>query len=113
MKTAELLKTLGVYNSHNFYEDQPYISQRVKHDSRDVVPSSWQIHKRGVSFSSAWYDYGAKTFSYGGIGSNREALAAAKNWAEQKFGFVEWKRDPFGSYGREEVRRETVEGVTG
>jgi hypothetical protein len=111
-KLTDKLRERGVFNPHNFYGPQPYIGQRVKGGSRDVVPSSWQVHKAGLSLSTAWYDYGAKSFSYSGVASRKEALAEAIAWASERFGIKNWAKDPFGSYGDAEYIRNRIKELT-
>lgn len=100
-KLIDQLRKVQVYNPHNFYGNQPFISLRVNHGSGDVLPSAWRVNKAGEKLSDAWYDYGAKSFSYGSREDKKDQLEAAKAWASEKFGITCWMRDPFGSYGEE------------
>ena len=70
----------------------------------------WKVVKRGVKLSDAWYDYGAKSFSYSDREAKKEQFEVAKRWASKKFGIKTWLRDPFGSFGEASfVMRRTAE----
>jgi hypothetical protein len=96
-KLTEQLRSRGIHNSYDFYEQEPWISWTAN-GGRSVLPAWWAVYKRGRNLGSAWYDHGAKTFS--GRKRDKEVLAEAQRWASVEFGGIkEWARDPFGSYG--------------
>jgi len=101
-KVITRLRELKVFNPYDFYQNQPYIYRRVSGGSRDVVPSSWNVVKRGTSLSDAWYDEGEMAFVYQGYSDVQNKLVEAQKWASVKFCIKEWMRDPFGSYGSKE-----------
>lgn len=111
-KLTEKLNAIGMHNSYEFFVDEPYIYISLRGGSRDVIPSSYKVSKCGVSLSEAWYDYGAKSFSFCNRESKKEALEEAKKWAREKFGITEWARNPFGDYGDANFIQRRIEELT-
>lgn len=96
-KTVDLLRTVGVYNSSEFYGPTPYLIFRASY-APDPIPSGWVVIQRGVDLNDGWghwSDRDGKMF----VGGKRGSLEPALAWARERFEIAEWKRDPFGSYG--------------
>ena len=100
-KTQDLLRTVRVFNDHEFFGEQPYIVcyPRV---ARGVTPASWLVFKRGEDLGKAWYDNKGPRFSYSCRESKQDAFEDAKKWTGKRFKIKTWKRGPFGGYGERE-----------
>ena len=97
-KVVIRLREQQVFNPHDFYAGQPYLSKHIG-ASRDVRGSHWAVVKEGMNLGSHWTDNNAKTFPYGSREDAKRALSEAMEWASEKFSVEEWDRDPFGCYG--------------
>ena len=97
-KVVIRLREQQVFNPHDFYAGQPYLSKHIG-ASRDVRGSHWAVVKEGMNLGRHWTDNNTKTFPYRSRESEKRALADAQKWARTKFGIEEWARDPFGCYG--------------
>lgn len=104
-KLTEELRTVGVFNSHGFYNGQEprgqvFIGYRTE-DGRSPFSSRWLVYRIGFKTDPGahWSDNGNRSFIPHGRHSRKEALAEAQAWAGKRYGIGEWKRDPFGSYG--------------
>ena len=71
------------------------------------------VCKPGENLAGHWADYGSKCFLVWGRKDRADKLSAAKMWASDKFGIVEWARDPFGSYGEAAYVKEHVKFLLG
>jgi hypothetical protein len=108
-KLTEALRARGVYNSWEFFGNEPYISF-CSADSRACRPATFSVHKRDKKLSDAWYDYGAKSFCFSGGEGKKEAFAEAQAWASNHFNIQAWARNAFGEWGEAEfVRMRTAE----
>lgn len=100
-KLTESFQTVRVFNSFEFYgHGRPYIAFAPR---AGAFPAKWQVHRPGFKTDpdAHWGDHGSKTFSASGKG-DAVAQQKALDWASERYGIKEWKRDPFGSYGETE-----------
>jgi len=111
-KIIKHLRELRVFNSFDFYGDEPYID-RYATDYRSVTPSYWAVIKRGEKLADAWYARWMKMFSYHDRDGVQPALERALVWASEKFGVKEWTCDPFGSYGSKEYVERRLKELLG
>jgi hypothetical protein len=108
-KLTDALNARGFHNSWEFFGNEPYVSFYAA-QSRACHPATFRVHKRDKKLSDAWYDYGAKSFSFSGRAGKKQALAEAQEWASNHFNIKEWARNPFGEWGEIEfVRKRIVE----
>jgi hypothetical protein len=97
-KLTDKLNARGFHNSWEFFVNEPYIAF-YSAESRMCHPATGRIHKRDKKLSDAWYDYGAKSFSFSGREGKAQAFAEAQAWASNHFNIKEWARNPFGEWG--------------
>ncbi len=108
-KLTDKLNARGFHNSWEFFMNEPYISFYPA-KSQACRPATFRIHKRDQKLSDAWYDYGAKSFSFSGQQGKKEAFAKAQAWASSHFDIKEWARNPFGDWGEAGfIQKRTVE----
>jgi hypothetical protein len=85
---------------------------RVYIDHRSAgtcISAAWMVYgvKGGTDPKGPWYNYGNKSFS--SYGDKGKALAEAKEWATEKYGTLDWVRDPFGAWQDARVVARAVE----
>ncbi|MEN6532199.1 MAG: hypothetical protein ABFD89_00955 [Bryobacteraceae bacterium] len=100
-KTTELLRTIGVYNSHGFAtkgspESEVHVDYFPSSGGLGINRSKTYIFRLGCKTNpdGPWYNYG--DMAIGGI--RAESLPLALAWATVRYGIKEWARTPFGSY---------------
>lgn len=104
-KLTDSFHEVGVHNAWEFYgRGTPFIAYRPQ---EGVFGSRWQVVRPGFKTdpSAHWSDHGYKTFTVfgqdGATHARKKELARgeAEEWASERYGINEWKKDPFGSYG--------------
>lgn len=123
-KLTEQLREIKVFNPHHFYEHgqvhvdyYPTVGVRTDHwavvqEGFTTDPDRYQaravriIGGASVPDVGPWSANGNMTFSGYRARPDETRRAAglrlAQEWAAERYGITEWKRDPFGSYGSAE-----------
>lgn len=100
-KLTEALRTVGVYNSHEFANARPYIEYFPNDNGRGGMSARWCVYRKG-DVPENWRSSATKTFIVldGGPFAEVKArkLEAAKTWVSEKYGIKEWARTPFGTW---------------
>lgn len=85
-----------------------WLAFRTPHGPRDVVPSSWRVHRPGTKTDpdGPWYNHGSKTFTGK---KNSAALQKAMDWASEKYGISGWVKIP--GFGGDYFPAESVDAI--
>lgn len=109
-KLTDMLRSVKVYNAHEFYNGaepsgQVYIVYTPATYGLAALSPHWTVlwvgHVTGPL--GEYRPYNHRVWVTGGRGSFADrkaaALAVVQQWATERYGITDWKRDPFGSYG--------------
>lgn len=107
--TKKVLQEIGIHNPHNLCSTgggRIYVGYSPDIRGRASSCAKWQVIgvRENTDPSTAWYNYGCKTFTVGGTSrmthaqSKEQERQAAIEWATKKYGITEWAKDVFGDY---------------